>query len=116
MADEFAELKQTIHPVDDVSAAIEFYRQAFGFSPKFTDGDRYAALLAGETALALVSAEEDLVGQAAAGIKVTDLAAAVRSVVGAGGTVVGEPQRGPHEERAVVRDPWGNPLVLYTTL
>jgi len=117
MGDDAADLRQTIHPVDDIAAAVEFYGAAFGFLPALIDGDRYAALHAGRSTLALVSAEEDTVGgQAAAAVKVGDLAESLRSVVASGGTVVRAAERGPHEERAVIRDPWGNPLVLYAPL
>lgn len=34
----------------------------------------------------------------------------------AGGSVVRTPEAGPHETRAVVRNPWGNLLVIYGRL
>lgn len=42
-----------------------------------------------------------------------DVAAAVDAVVRAGGVVVRPAERGPHEARVVVRDPWGNALIVY---
>ena len=79
-----AELRQTLHPVDDVTSAVTFYGAAFGFAPKFTDGDRFAALGAGGSTLALVGPAENVTGgQAAAGVKVSDLPAALRSIVAA---------------------------------
>ncbi|UOZ05499.1 VOC family protein [Amycolatopsis sp. WQ 127309] len=108
------QLRQVQHPVADVGAAVEFYAAAFGFAEKFTDGDRYAALDAGGITLALAGPAEDVTGGVpAASIKVPDVAAAVDAVVRAGGVVVRPAERGPHETRAVVRDPWGNALIVY---
>jgi len=105
---------QVLHPVSDVRAAVDFYRQAFGFTTKFVDGERYAALDAGGTTLALASPEEDLTGGApAAAVRVTDVPAAVADVVEAGGQILRAAESGPHESRAVIRDPWGNTLVVY---
>lgn len=102
------------HPVGDVGAAVAFYSDAFGLPTLFTDGDRYAALDAGGTKLALAGPEEDLTGGvAAASFKVDDVAAALERLRTAGGAVVREPEAGPHETRAVARDPWGNTLIVY---
>jgi predicted enzyme related to lactoylglutathione lyase len=103
-----------LHPVGDVAAAVTFYREAFGLGLKFADGDRYAALDAGGTTLALASPEEDVTGGvAAASFKVPDVAAALAAITGAGGSVVRPAEQGPHEVRAVARDPWGNTVVVY---
>ena len=109
-----AELRQVLHPVSNVAAAVDFYAAAFGFGTKFVDGDRYAALDTGAATLALAGPEEDLTGgDPAAAIKVGNVEEALRSVVTAGGTVVRQPELGPHEVRAVVRDLWGNLVVVY---
>ena len=114
MDNQDAQLKQVVQPVGDVAAATQFYRAAFGFAAKFTDGDRFAALDAGAVTLALAGPAEDITdGVAAPAVKVADVAAALRQVAAAGGTVVREPQQGPHEVRAVVQDPWGNLVVVY---
>jgi len=111
---EQAELRQVLHPVRDVAAAVDFYAAAFGFEPRFIDGHRYASLDAGATTLALAGPAEDVTdGESAAAVKVPDVEDALRAVVAAGGTVVRQPDVGPHEVRAVVRDPWGNPVVIY---
>lgn len=102
------------HPVGDVGAAVAFYNEAFGLPTLFTDGERYAAMEAGGTKLALAGPEEDLTdGVAAASFKVDDVAAALERLRAAGGSVVREPEAGPHETRAVGRDPWGNTLIVY---
>ena len=108
------QLRQVQHPVADVGAAVEFYAAAFGFTEKFIDGDRYAALAAGDVTLALASPAEDITGGVpAASVKVADVPAALDAVTRAGGEVVRPAERGPHETRAVVRDPWGNALIVY---
>ena len=107
-------ISQMLHPVDDVAAAVDFYGQAFGFTVAFTDADRFAALEAGPIKLTLAGPAEDVTGgEPAASIKVADVRAAVDAVVAAGGSVVRAPEQGPHELRAVMRDPWGNPVIVY---
>ena len=103
-----------LHPVADVDAAVRFYADTFGLATKFVDGDRYAALDAGGTTLALAGPAEDVTGGVpAASFKVPDVAAALPPLVQGGGSVVREPEQGPHEVRAVARDPWGNTVVVY---
>jgi len=112
-----AQLRQVLHPVGDVAAAVDFYSSAFGLAAKFVDGVRYAALDAGGVTLAIAGPEEDVTsGRAAASMKVSDVEATLRQVVSAGGAVVALPERGPHEVRAVVRDPWDNLVVVYSSL
>lgn len=105
-----------LHPVADVAAAVEFYGSVLGFPTKFVDGQRYAALDAGGVTLALAAPEEDVAGVAAASVKVLDVDATVKAIVAAGGVVVREPEAGPHEVRAVVRDPWSNTFIVYGPL
>jgi predicted enzyme related to lactoylglutathione lyase len=103
-----------LHPVADVDAAVRFYTNIFGLATKFVDGDRYAALDAGSTTLALTGPSEDVTGGVpAASFKVSDVASALAVLVRGGGSVVREPEHGPHEVRAVARDPWGNTVVIY---
>jgi predicted enzyme related to lactoylglutathione lyase len=103
-----------LYPASDVGAAIDFYGGVLGLPTKFRDGDRYAALDGGGVTLAIAGPEEDVAGgNVAASFRVTDVTAAVQRVEAAGGTVVRAAERGPHEIRAVVADPWGNPVVLY---
>lgn len=117
MDEREAQLRQVIQPVGDVAAATRFYGAAFGFAAKFTDGDRFAALDAGAVTLALAGPVEDITGgRSAPALRVSDVTAALRAVVAAGGAVACEAQQGPHEVRAVVRDPWGNLLVVYAPI
>lgn len=102
--------------MSDVPAAVTFYSHALGLPTRFVDGERYAALDAGAATLALAAPEEDVVGAAAAALKVGDVDAAVQRVLDAGGAVARDAQDGPHERRAVVVDPWGNRVVVYASL
>ncbi|OLZ43662.1 VOC family protein [Amycolatopsis keratiniphila] len=109
-----ARIGNVLHPVPDVDAAVRFYSTALGLETKFVDGDRYAALDAGGTTLALAGPAEDVTGGVpAASFKVPDVGAVVATIVERGGSVVRQPERGPHEVRAVARDPWDNTVVLY---
>ena len=106
-----------LYAVDDVTAAVAFYRDGLGLPLTFQDGTRYAALNGGGVVLALVGADQDITGGVpAAAIKVTDVDAAVERATAAGATVLRAPERGPHEIRAVLRDPAGNTVVLYSAL
>ncbi|GAA4613082.1 VOC family protein [Saccharopolyspora hordei] len=107
-------VRNVLHPVADVAAATAFYADTLGFGAKFTDGTRYAALDAGDVTLALAGPGEDITdGVAAASVKVADVEATVAVFTRAGGTLVRPPEPGPHETRAVLRDPWGNTLIAY---
>ncbi|MFD9664287.1 VOC family protein [Rhodococcus sp. NPDC059968] len=109
-----SKIGNVLHPVADVQSAVEFYRDALGLAPRFVDGDRYAALDAGGTVLALAGPEEDLTrGTPAASFKVSDVKATLGALVEAGGRVLREPAQGPHEIRAVAQDPWGNTIIVY---
>ncbi len=106
-----------LYAVDDLDAAVAFYRDALGLPLNFQDGTRFAAMNGGGVVLALVGADEDVTaGAPAASIKVDDLDAAVDRATAAGATLLRAPERGPHELRAVIRDPAGNTVVLYSAL
>ena len=107
-------LGTVLYVVDDLSAAVAFYRDALGLPVRFRDGDRFAAIDAGGVTLGLTGPAEDVTdGSVAASFKVADVPAAVRALTAAGAALVRGPEAGPHEVRAVLRDPAGNPLVLY---
>jgi len=116
MTTEPARFRRMLHPVTHIDKAVRFYRDVFGFVPVFVDGDRYASLTAGDSGLDLAGPAEDVTGGVAAAVaKVPDVVAATDCVRAAGGVVVRPPERGPHEVRAVVDDPWGNRIVLYAS-
>lgn len=111
---EQVKIGNVMHPVGDVAAGVAFYRDALGLPVKFTDGDRYAALDGQTTTLALAGPAEDVTeGVAAASFKVADVAAALAAITEAGGEVVRPAKQGPHEVRAVARDPWRNTIIVY---
>ncbi|WP_344565690.1 VOC family protein [Streptomyces axinellae] len=114
MKSDRVKIGNVLHPVADVDAAVRFYTDIFGLATMFVDGDRYAALDAGSTTLALAGPTEDVTGGVpAASFKVPNVASALAALVQGGGSVVRELERGPHEIRAVARDPWGNTVVIY---
>ena len=102
-----------IVPADDLDAQLDFYG-ALGLTTKFRDGDRYAALTDGAVTLGLADASQQPVpGRVLLSIEVDDLDAVLAQLAGA---VVGDPVVGPHERRALVEDPGGNPVVVYEKL
>ncbi|MBV6761742.1 MULTISPECIES: VOC family protein [Rhodococcus] len=111
---EQATVGNVLYPVSDVDAAVKFYESVLNLRTKFQDGSRFAALDGGKVTVAIAGAEEDVTGGlVAASFKVGDVSAAVEEAVAQGATIVRESEEGPHETRAVVRDPWGNAVVLY---
>ncbi len=102
-----------MYPAKDLAKAVEFYRDGLGLAVKFADGDRFAALDGGGTTFALAGPEEDLAGAPVASFKVEDVPSLVEKLTAAGAEVVRGPEEGPHEIRAVLRDPAGNPFVVY---
>ncbi|MGN9838215.1 VOC family protein [Nonomuraea sp. H19] len=105
-------LGNVLIPVTDLDEAIAFY----GLPVKFRDGDRFAALDGGGVTVALAGPAEHVTASAAPSYKVDDVALAVREMTGRGAEVVRGPEEGPHERRAVLRDPSGNVFVLYSPL
>lgn len=108
-----AKIGNVLYPVGDVAAAVDFYEGVFRFERKFVDGDRYAAVNAGDTTLAIAGPEEHMSDGPAASFKVPDVAAALDALRERGGRVLRDAEAGPHEVRAVAQDPWGNVLVVY---
>ncbi|MBO3746652.1 VOC family protein [Streptosporangiaceae bacterium NEAU-GS5] len=101
-------------PVADLDEALAFYSDALGLPVKFRDGDRFAALDGGGTTVALVTSQEQVAGAVVApSYKVDDVGQAVRDLEKAGAAVVRAPETGPHEIRAVLRDPSGNLFIVY---
>ncbi|WP_342775976.1 VOC family protein [Nonomuraea mesophila] len=105
-------LGNVLIPVADLDEAIAFY----GLPVKFRDGDRFAALDGGGVTVALAGPAEHVTASAAPSYKVDDVTRAVRELTGRGAEVVRAAEDGPHERRAVLRDPSGNVFVLYSPL
>ncbi|GGM28102.1 hypothetical protein GCM10012279_53370 [Micromonospora yangpuensis] len=104
-----------IVPAADLDAQLACYT-ALGLTVKFRDGDRYAALTDGTVTIGLADAsQQPVAGRTLLGVAVDDLDATLAQLVAAGATAA-EPVVGPHERRAVVTDPGGNPFVVYQRL
>ncbi|WP_067482190.1 VOC family protein [Actinomadura hibisca] len=103
-----------LYGAEDVDAAVRFYRDGLGLAVKFQDGGRFAALDGGGVTFAIAGPEEDVTGgEPAVSFKVEDVAATAERLTAAGAVLVRGPEEGPHEIRAVLRDPAGNPIVIY---
>lgn len=113
-----------IVPGDDLGAQIGFY-ESLGLTTRFRDGDRYAAVTDGTVTLGLADqSQQPAPDQVVVSIEVEDLDACLADLAGLTGLTgsataaaqPGEPVVGPHERRAVVLDPAGNPVALYERL
>lgn len=114
MNEQAPRIGNVLHPVRDLGSAVAFYRDVVGLPLKFQDGNDYAAFDGGGTTLALVAGDEDVTqGQAAVSLLVMDVDAAARRMVAGGASVLLPPSDGPHETRAVLRDPDGHLVVVY---
>ncbi|CAN5205017.1 VOC family protein [soil metagenome] len=115
---EPAQVKSILYPVANLAGVASFYEQVFGLSLAFQDGDRYAAFVpAAGVRLALTAGTESLVeGIPMMSLLVADLTQSIELAVRCGGSVRIPPQDGPHERRAVIDDPSGNPVVVYEKL
>lgn len=117
--------------VPDVPAALELYTEAFGQEQRFVTPDgTYGELDTGNTVLAFAG---DVLGEGnfpggprrpgldeqPANVELAfttdDVTAAVQTAVGAGCTLLSEPETKPHGQTvAYVRDPWGTLIELCT--
>lgn len=102
-------------PVDDLDAALGFYRDTLGLAVRFRDGGRYCALDAGGYTLGLAAREERVVEQAAPVFRVANIDEALARMVQAGATLLRPLEQGPHEARAVLRAPGGGTVVVSQT-
>ena len=112
-AETVLKVGMVIHPVRDMETAISFYTDGLGLEPRFRDGDRFCAFDVGGVTVALAAGAEAVADATAVSYKVADLDATIRHLVASGALLVREPEKGPHEVRAVLRDPSGNPFILY---
>jgi predicted enzyme related to lactoylglutathione lyase len=104
-----------LYGAGDVAAAVAFYRDGLGLAVKFQDGDRFAALDGGGTTFAIAGPAEQIVAGPAVSFKVDDVAATTERLTAAGAELLRGPEEGPHEIRAVLRDPAGNSFVVYAS-
>jgi catechol 2,3-dioxygenase-like lactoylglutathione lyase family enzyme len=91
---------------------VQFYTQVLGFPLKLRDGDRWAAFDVGGMTLAVEGGPAGGTGGATVSLRVDGLDTVVADLK-AKGAAVGDIETGPHERKAVLRDPAGNLLLLY---
>lgn len=110
-------VRMVVLSTDDLDASIEFYTKTLGFPLKFRDGNHFAALDGGTITLALAtSLDHPIYGQVVVGVKSDDVDAAAAAIDANGGGIAKLPYDDAHERRAVVYDPTGNGLVIYSPL
>lgn len=96
-------------PVDDLDAALAFYRDALGHELRWRNDDAAGlGLPEATTELVLETRRPELEPN----LLVADVEAAAARFAEAGGTLVSPPEDIPVGRVAVVQDPFGNRLVL----
>lgn len=105
-----------LYPVEDIDQALPFFIQGLGMAIKFRDGKRFCALDGDALTIGLAAEEERVVREPAMVYKVDDIAATVERLIASGATLVRPETRGPHELRAVLKDPQGFPFILSAKL
>jgi predicted enzyme related to lactoylglutathione lyase len=96
--------------VPDLQAALAFYQDGLGLKLAWKRGSGSAGLKMANGATELVLLEED--GSPETDILVDSVEDAVNRFTKAGGHLVHTPFDIPVGRCAIVKDPWGNPLVL----
>ena len=110
MADAlFISVDCIILPVDDLEAALEFYRDKLGHKLVWRK-DTQAGLAFGDGVTELVLCQNDVPSET--DIKVESAVESAEHFQAAGGVIVAGPFDIPIGKCVVVRDPWGNHLVL----
>lgn len=101
-------------PVDDLGAAVDFWKALLGVDATFVDGDRWAQFDHAGTRLSLAG-KDRAADSPGVMVKVSGLEA-VRDALRASGTAVSEITTGAHERRSVATAPGGSAVVLYEPL
>ena len=109
-------VKYTYLVVDDMNAAVAFYRDGLGLRLKFQDGERWSEFDAGNgTAIALSSRNES--GMEATGpvvvFQVSDAAGLATSLVARGAKILARRDMGDHGYLIAIREPSGNIVQLF---
>jgi len=109
-----AKLAHILYPAANVGLTAGFYHDLFDLPIRFVDGERFAML--GETGalLAIAGADEQVADlRVAASFKVHSVEDTLTRAAELGAVLQRPTQEGAHETRAVLRDPDGNPVVVY---
>ncbi|MCA9757379.1 MAG: VOC family protein [Candidatus Eisenbacteria bacterium] len=98
---------------EDMSRALGFWRDAFGFPAKFTD-EHWSELDLGGASLALHGGHDGTVRESGFSVQVKDLDEALREIEAAGGTIVRAAESRPGEpiRLGVARDTEGNEFMI----
>lgn len=114
MSDSKCDLRSILLPVSDLEKSLGFYRDGLGLAVRMRDRDLYAELDAGSAKLALATPADHPVPERVLPVfRSEDVSEAVARLLATGATVLSGPIEGMHEIRAVLRDPSGNPFVIY---
>jgi predicted enzyme related to lactoylglutathione lyase len=114
MATPEARLAHVLYPATDVGLCVAFYHELLDLPIRFVDGERFAMLGEAGASLAIAAPDEQVAGgQVAASFKVRSVEDTLVRAAKLGATVELPAQEGPHETRAVLRDPDGNLLIVY---
>lgn len=109
-------LRSLLLPAEELDRAVRFYQDAVGLGLLMRDGGDYAELDAGGVKLALATPVDHPLPEAILPtFKTTDLEPAVARLTAGGAVVVTPARQSAHETRVVLRDPVGNPFVVYST-
>jgi catechol 2,3-dioxygenase-like lactoylglutathione lyase family enzyme len=113
---QIEKIGNVFYRVADMDAAYDFYANVLGLTPKFRDGDRWAAFDVAGTTFALEGERSAGASRGATvSLRVQGLDELV-SQLRQRGAQVGEVRSGQHERTAEVTDPSGNVFLLYEPL
>lgn len=109
-------VKYTYLIVDDMNAAVAFYRDGLGLRLKFQDGERWSEFDAGNgTTIALSSKAESGLGVAGPVVvfQVSDAKALAASLEARGAEILARRNMGDHGSLTAIREPSGNIFQLF---
>ena len=109
-------VKYTYLVVDDMNAAVAFYRDGLGLKLKFQDGQRWSEFDAGNgTTIALSSPDESGLGVRGSVVvfQVSDAEGLAASLAARGAEIVARRSMGDHGSLVAIRDSSGNIFQLF---
>jgi predicted enzyme related to lactoylglutathione lyase len=109
-------VRYTYLVVDDMNAAVAFYRDGLGLKLKFQDGERWSEFDAGGgTAIALSSRDESGVGVKGPVVvfQVSDAEGLAASLAARGAEILARRDMGAHGCLIALREPSGNVFQLF---
>jgi predicted enzyme related to lactoylglutathione lyase len=109
-------VKYTYLVVEDMNAAVAFYRDGLGLRLKFQDGQRWSEFDAGNgTTIALSSADESGLGVKGPVVvfQVRDAEALAASLAAHGASILARRDMGGHGRLIAIREPTGHIFQLF---